>query len=104
MAREFDGGATGIREASIQEVTRALHFNPSRWTPAERRCLENWSLVLALIPGLPSWSRQEKQGMIEIIRAQASTNEMRYLHLTQRHPRLRDELLLLGSRLQTSKG
>ena len=97
MAREFDGDSTRIREASFQEVARALGLNPARWTPAERRSLENWSLVLALIPGLKRWSSEEKRSLIQIIRSQSAQNEMRYLRLTQRHPRLRQELLRLGS-------
>ena len=59
---------------------------------------DNWSLVLGLIPDLSRWSPQEKQDVAKIIRAQASANEMRYLRLTQEAPRLRAELLRLGSK------
>lgn len=98
MAREFAGDSQSIRRASVAEVSRSLRINSSQWSPVERHALENWSLVLALIPNLSSWSPQEKQAVGKIIRAQASRNEMRYLHLTQQHPRLREELLRLGSR------
>ncbi len=97
MAREFSGDACAIRSASIKEVTRALRLNPSKWTPAEMAALSNWSLILALTPGLVRWSSQEKREMQEIIRAQAGSSEMRYLRLTQKHPRLRRALLDLGS-------
>ena len=97
MAREFDGDSVRIREASVKEVARALRINPARWTPAERHFLENWSLVLALIPGLQRWSLEEKRDLIAIIRSQSGPSEMRYLRLTQRHARLRKELLRLGS-------
>jgi hypothetical protein len=97
MAREFDGDSARIRQASVAEVSRALGVNPSRWTPAEQQSFENWSLVLALIPNLPRWSPQEKNDAGKIIRAQAGPNEMRYQRLTQHHPRLRAELLRLGS-------
>jgi hypothetical protein len=97
MAREFHGDATRIRQASAKDVCRALDINPAPWTPAQRRSLENWSLVLALIPSLANWSRQEKRDLIQIIQSQSAANEMRYLCLTQRHPRLRQELLRLGS-------
>ena len=98
MAREFDGDSTRIREASLKEIALAFGITPARWTPAERRSLENWSLVLALIPGLQRWSREEKRSLIQIIRAQSAPNEMRYLRLTQHHARLREELLRLGSK------
>jgi len=98
MARDFKGDSQKIRHASVAVITRAFGINPARWTPAEQRSLENWSLVLALIPDLLRWSPQEKRDAIHIIRAQAGRNEMRYLRLTQQHPRLRQELLGLGSK------
>jgi len=97
-AREFGGDSQRIRSASVAEVSRALGLNFSRWSSAERQAFENWSLVLALIPNLSRWTPQEKQDAARIIRAQAGPNEMRYLRLTQQHPRLRDELLRLGSK------
>jgi hypothetical protein len=97
MAREFDGDSVRIRQASVTEVSRALGVELSDWNPAERLAFENWSLVLALIPDLSRWMPQEKHDLAKIIRAQAAPNEMRYLRLTQRHSRLRAELLRLGS-------
>ncbi|MGA2744487.1 MAG: hypothetical protein ABSE44_07325 [Candidatus Sulfotelmatobacter sp.] len=98
MASNFAGDAEKIRAASIAQVTRALTMNASRWNSAELNSLANWSLVLPLIPNLSRWSRQEKQALIQIIRAQAGPNEMHYLRLTQQHPCLREELLRLGSK------
>jgi hypothetical protein len=97
MAREFSGDSARLRQASVAEVARALGVNPSRWNPAEQNSFVNWSLVLALIPNLDRWSPDEKKAAAEIVRAQAGANEMRYLHLTQHHPHLREELLRLGS-------
>lgn len=98
MAREFGGDSAQIRRASETEVSRALRLSLSRWNPAERQAFDNWSLVLGLIPNLIRWSPQEKQDVARIIRAQASANEMRYLRLTQKHERLRKELLRMGSK------
>ncbi len=97
MAREFGGDSARILRAAVDEVSRALGIDSTRWSPAERQAFENWSLVLALIPDLRRWSGQEKQDAAAIIRAQAGPNEIRYLRLTQQHPRLREELLRLGS-------
>jgi len=98
MAREFNGDIHKIRQASVTFTTRALNINPSKWTHLQREALENWSLILVLLPGLPVWSPREKQLLIHLIRAKSSPNEMTYLHKTQHHPRLRAELLRLGSR------
>jgi len=98
MAREFGGDSARIRKASMAEVSRALNVDLSRWNSAERQAFENWSLVLALIPNLRRWSPKEKQDAVKIMRAQAGPNEMRYLRLSQQHPRLRHEILRLGSK------
>ncbi len=98
MAEKFDGDIEEIRHASVLTVARSLAVHTARWTPAEKHALDNWALVLALIPDLHRWSQQEKRDAVKIVRAQAGHNEMHYLRLTQRHPRLRQELLRLGSR------
>jgi hypothetical protein len=99
MAREFEGDSERMRRASVGKVSSALGIHVSRWTPTERQALENWSLVLALMPDLRRWTPQDKSDVVGIIRAQAGRNEMRYLRLTQKHSRLREELLRLGSAL-----
>jgi len=98
MSQQFDGDSPKIRHSSTNAVTRALKLNPAHWTPPQKQALENWSLVLALIPNLSSGTPAEKNQLIKIIRAKSAPNEMPYLRQTQRHPRLRAELLRLGSK------
>ena len=98
MAQEFRGSLPVAREASVAKVSQALGVKSNRWTSAERRSLQEWSLVLSLIPKINSWSPTERRQMIEMIRAQSGADEMHYLHLTQHHEHLRRELLRLGSR------
>jgi hypothetical protein len=98
MARQFDGNSQKIRQASASAVARALGINAARWTLSQRQALENWSLILALIPDLNRWSPNEKRQLIKIIQAKSAAREMPYLRQTQHHPRLRAELLRLGSR------
>jgi hypothetical protein len=97
MSQEFNGDSHKLRQASIATVTRTLKLNPSRWTPTQKQALETWSLVLSQIPDLRRWTPAEKHQLIKIIRAKAAPNELSYLHQTQHHPRLRTELLRLGS-------
>ena len=97
MAREFGGDSRRIRGASIATVSRALGVQPKRWSSLEQQAFENCALVLALISDLADWTPAEKRELVKILRAKPSRNEMQYLHLTQRHSRLRRELLRLGS-------
>jgi len=107
MARDFGGDAVLMRERSRGALERVLNVkiesvrsgvvSTSSWTPLEKAAFENFALVLADVPGLRAWTREEKEDLVRIIRAKGKPDEMLYLHLTQRHRRLRKALLTLGS-------
>lgn len=97
MADKFAGDRGRMVKESVDRIQHILHMKPTHWSEGERRSLETWSLVLDLIGDLALWSLSEKKDLVSIIRAQSGPKEMRYLHLTQKHSRLRQELLRLGS-------
>jgi len=97
MAREFGGSSGRIRAASSKWLERTLNLQLSPWGRPEQASFENFALVLALFPGMTSWSPEEKRALLKIIRAKSAANEMRYLDLIQKHRRLREALLRLGS-------
>lgn len=97
MAQEFQGDSDRLRKESVRSVARILGMDTSRWTPPERASFENFAMLLALVPGLQSWKRDEKDALVRIIRSKSKADEMLYLHLTQRHERFREALLKLGS-------
>jgi hypothetical protein len=96
MAREVGGDAVLVREHSRRALETMLGLSTSSWTLLENAAFENFALVLADVSGLRSWTREEKEDLVRIIRAKGKPDEMLYLHLTQRHRRLRKALLTLG--------
>jgi hypothetical protein len=97
MARDFDGDAVRTREHSRRALEKILGVSASSWTPLEKSAFENFALVLTQVAELRAWTREEKEDLVRIIRAKTKPDEMLYLHLTQRHRRLRKALLRLGS-------
>ncbi len=97
MAREFQGDSGRMRKESVRSVARILNVHTSSWTSSERAGFENFAVLLAMVPGLRSWTREEKEVLVRIIRSKSKADEMLYLHLTQRHERFREALLKLGS-------
>ena len=97
MAKDFSDEAARIRTASVKSVKRAFSLRTDRWREAELNALENFALVLAMIPGIDRWSADEKQSAAQIIRAKANSAEARYLRLMQRHTKLRAGIIALGS-------
>jgi hypothetical protein len=97
MATSAGGDAQRLRKASEAFVARALGVQVEKCKEPERVAFKNLSLVLALIPGLSRWTVDEKSKLISIIRAKAGADEARYLRLLQEHPKLRAEIIKLGS-------
>jgi hypothetical protein len=97
MAKEFDGDAQAIRNASVAKVRRALGATGERLNEAEEHAFSNFALLLALIPSLARWTTDEKRAVLQIIRAKAGADELRYLRLLCRHARLRRAIIALGT-------
>ena len=96
MARDFAGDARHMRERSTRALEQILGVRTRSWAALEKVAFENLALVLGQVPDVCDWKKKEKQDLLEIIRAKAKHDEMLYLHLTQRHDRLRRALLKLG--------
>jgi hypothetical protein len=97
MARECNGNSALFRKTSAAKVAQILGVRVVAWTALEQAAFENFAVVLAMVPGLKSWTREEKKALVQIIRAKAAGDEMRFLHLTQNHSKLRAALLKIGS-------
>ena len=98
MAREFGGDAARFRSVSQMRVATALGTAARRWSADEHRVFADLAPVLDLIPDLPRWPKGDRDAVAEVVRAKAGRLESRYLRVMQRHARLREALLHLGSR------
>jgi hypothetical protein len=56
-----------------------------------------WPAVLGVIPEFPNWSADERLAVEQIVSAKTGPTEQHYLRLMQRHPKLREAVLRLGS-------
>ena len=97
MAREFGGDAGKMRRRAESRMCKALGVDPEDWTSRERWALSNFAVALALVEDVGRWTPGEKQLLIAVIRAKAGRDETKYLHLLQRHSKLRDAFLRIGS-------
>jgi hypothetical protein len=101
MARNFEGGVVKMREHSRRALERILFQSSgvitSSWNPVEKSAFDNFALVLSDMPELRTWTQAEKQALLQIIQAKSKPDEMLYMHLTQRHAKLRKALLTQGS-------
>jgi hypothetical protein len=93
MARQFGGEAERLREASIRRVAEVLSIR-------KRDCetgSTGLAVLMAQIPEIAKWSKEERGLAARIIQAKADRDESQYLKLMQRHGRLRQNVITLGS-------
>jgi hypothetical protein len=97
MAAEFGGDAAKMRRQAASRLSRALGVKPHGWTEREQWALMNFAVALSLVKDIARWTASEKQLLVAIIRAKAGRDETKYLRLLQRHDRLREAFLCIGS-------
>ncbi len=97
MAERYKGDAERMRREAIATISRLLVIETGRWRESEVTALNDFFVALTLIPDLNKWTTPEKQGLVKIIEAKRSADEAEYLKLMQRHGRLRQAIIQLGS-------
>jgi hypothetical protein len=95
MAETYDGDAGRMRVESAAMASRLLDIDLAQAKNAE--VLSDFLVALMMIPDLKNWTSSEKQNLGRVIRAKANADEAEYLKLMQRHSRLREAFLMLGS-------
>jgi hypothetical protein len=97
MAANYRGSSKKMRDASVALLCKRLGKRLSDFSQSEKIPLSDFAVALSEYPGLNHWSQSDLQGLVKIIRAKAGPDEARYLKLTQRHKRLREVLIKMGS-------
>ncbi len=88
------GAFAGDRSAAVRDAAaraaRALGASGWRsWSEDERTAFERLAVVLDLIPDLAGWPAADRRAMVGLIQAKGGRDELRYIHLLDRHRRFR---------------
>ena len=97
MAAKHGGDAEKFKSAAVTELTRALNIRADTWPKAGLTALNDFAVALSLVADLGEWSDPEKRALGGVISAKAGSDESSYLKLMQKHPRLRNAIIKLGS-------
>ena len=98
MRERSAGDAARHRERAVRRVAAALGRSASRIPRRDAKAFEDFALALDLVPGLGRWTREEKEGLLDVVHAKSARSETSYLRALAAHPRLRRALIALGSR------
>jgi len=90
--------ASRFRARSAARLARILPRVPGRRRDRPHAdAFESLATVLGLVPGLVRWSASDLRALARIVDAKTSPSERNYMHLLQRHDRLREAILRIGS-------
>ena len=97
MAEKFGGDALKMRRVTSRWLAKLLGVDASGWHERQQWALENFAVVLSLVPQVKRWNAAQKQALVAILKAKSGPDETKFLRLMQRHDALRDALLALGT-------
>ncbi|MGA7461618.1 MAG: hypothetical protein WBW69_15420 [Candidatus Korobacteraceae bacterium] len=91
MAGKFKGDPEAMRRKTSEWLARELGVELS-----QDAAFADFAGMLALAREIKRWSKEEKRGLAEIIRAKMGASEFEYLRLMQRHEKLKQVMVRLG--------
>jgi hypothetical protein len=93
IARNYRGDRAKAIEHSITKLSRILPLgNLQKWSADQQIALQRLAPLVSCIPGLAKWSKQEKAGLVEIIKAKGEPQARQYALLCNKHPRFRQAI------------
>jgi len=96
IARDFGGDSGKALRSAGEKVISALEITDfGRWSKSDRLQFERLCPLLALIEDLSRWSKNEKKGLIVIIKSKGAKREKKYVALMQKHKKLQAALARL---------
>jgi hypothetical protein len=86
----------GLERCSV-EARRRLGVRTLRdWSADEREAWRRWGPLVALVPGIEAWSRNERREAVSVVKAKAGRRESDYVIAFDRHEKLRRSIAALG--------
>lgn len=93
FADRFDGDRRRGIAQSVSKIASILKIHDlNRWPRNAKIALERMSPLIANIPGLATWSRSEKDGLIHIIRRKGGLRERSFVLYSNRHRKFKAAL------------
>lgn len=97
MAATTGGDAEKFKSAAVKELMDVIGRRADAWPRAGLSAWYDFAAALSLVPDLRDWSDAEKRALAKVIRAKSGPDESNYVKLMQKHARLRQAMINLGT-------
>jgi len=90
VAGRFGSDREAAARACSREAAALLGVrSPRGFTPGERLAWERFAPLIVILPRVSRWSRDEKERLVQVVRAKGGRRESDFVRLFDRHRRLR---------------
>jgi hypothetical protein len=97
ISQRFFGDRRKAERKSTRWVAQALDIRGyAGWTPREKRAMQQWSLLIALLPGIESWPGRERRSVAAIVKAKGASSELDYVRRVAGFPKLLEALQVIS--------
>lgn len=99
VGRKHHGERKTAQEVALRKALRVFPLRNLEHFPAsERKAVERFTLLAALVPNLHRWSDIEKKELVRIMRKKGGPRERDYVMLLKKHQSFRHSLLEIANR------
>ena len=98
MAATTGGNAEKFKSAAVEKLMAEIGSLADPWRYGELSTFNDFAVALSLVADLRRWSDAEKRQLAKVIHAKAGSDESNYLKQMQKHTRLRQTIIKLGSK------
>jgi hypothetical protein len=97
LARRFGSDRERAERDCSVEAEQMLGGSPAAdWSEGERVSWARWAPLLCILPGMSTWSPDEKRALVDVVRAKGSRRESEFVLRFDRHPKLRSAIRALA--------
>lgn len=100
MAEKFDGDAKRMHSSALTNFAHTFELDES---DMEDNSFIAFATILLLVPQIKNWSKGERAQMVQIVRTKREGDEGKYLRLMQRHLKLREAMIQVGSKQPSAR-
>jgi hypothetical protein len=105
IGRKFRGDRRAAEAWACRRAARMLGVRGmAKWPADQQTSFANMSVLIALIPDVPRWSKDEKTALVALMRAKGGPREYSYARKLQRHARLRKAMAAIAKQGQQIGG
>ena len=93
IIKTYNGDRKKAIADCFRKTKQALGINSlSAWSMAEKKILEEWSLLARANLNLAVWDNNEKKQFVNLVKAKANNSELHFIKLLQKHRRFWKDL------------